>query len=454
MDELWKFQKEGSAFLQKYKHVILADKMGLGKSATALDAVKVIKPNRVLIVCPKNALSVWSRETEKWLGFGNFIFHYIRGTPQDRYVQWTTEILNENPIFYVCTYRVLQRDLKSKYVPYHWDLIIADEGHKARNRKTLNYKALRMLRAPYFFILTGTPATRGPQDLWGLLSLVQPQRFPSYWRFINTYCVIEQGDFGMEITGVKNAKELRNQLKTVMIRREKGDIERPPVVRERLAYKIDAEQRKLHDDMSTEMLSKLPEGGVLLSPTILSVVTRLRQIVVCPKMLDETLGYGEGIKTVVEMLSDYPQEDRHCVIFTPFTKAFPYFAEYLIENKFGPITYLKGGMEPDKVQEAVDKFVKHRGIMICSIKFAQAFELDTADKAFFIGAEWNPDDNEQAEYRLMRMLTKHSPNIYYLYDGDTFDSRVMEILNTKQRNVNRIYKDPKLLRKLLKGDQN
>jgi hypothetical protein len=38
---------------------------------------------------------------------------------------------------------------------------------------------------------------------------------------------------------------------------------------------------------------------------------------------------------------------------------------------------------------------------MCTVLYANAFSLEPAEDCFFFGAEWDPQDNEQAEDRLL-----------------------------------------------------
>ena len=63
------------------------DDMGLGKTVTTLMSItlKLEHTERVLILCPKNALYVWRDEIEKWLGLTSIVY---AGTPKQREKLW------------------------------------------------------------------------------------------------------------------------------------------------------------------------------------------------------------------------------------------------------------------------------------------------------------------------------------------------------------------------------
>src|SRR5690554_7814827 len=65
--KLYNYQKRTVEFCKTNDKVIIAQGMGLGKSASILHYLHEVKPTSVLIVAPKFvANNVWKQEAEKW----------------------------------------------------------------------------------------------------------------------------------------------------------------------------------------------------------------------------------------------------------------------------------------------------------------------------------------------------------------------------------------------------
>ncbi len=97
-------------------------------------------------------------------------------------------------------------------------------------------------------------------------------------------------------------------------------------------------------------------------------------------------------------------------------------------------------MSPNDVAASIDGFNRHKGIMLCSIKYAQAFSLASASVCFFLGFEWDPPDNYQAEARLDTIMHNNAVMAYYLTHYGTVEDRVFEVLDKKQTNMNTIFR--------------
>ncbi len=76
-----------------------------------------------------------------------------------------------------------------------YDLVIVDEGHKAKNINTELRKNLVALRVKgHRILLSGTPLQNNLSELWSVFDFVQPKIFGSYNNFTREYAdPIERG---------------------------------------------------------------------------------------------------------------------------------------------------------------------------------------------------------------------------------------------------------------------
>ena len=452
--EIRVYQQEGAYSLFHQQRMILGDEMGIGKTVQAIQAMRTLYTvnslNSALIVCPGSALYVWKNELEKWWPEFADRFTIVDGNQDKRDKFWHHPDTTNRRNFGICTYDVLKADYKRGVAMMHWHLVIMDEAHKFRNRKTQNFKTVKKLNSVYAFLLTGTPASKGPQDIWPLLNVVAPRVWTSYWGFLNEYCQTSQGLWGgLEIIGTKNMDQLKEKVKPYFLRRTKKEVlpELPPKTRQMLPVDMSPQQARVYEKLRDEMVVDLKEllnhqdseDPVIVSD-VLAKVTRLRQLLCCPKLLDENLGYGGALQTISDILED--MDDRHCVIFTPFPSVYNYIMEYLANKEIATVYTLKGGMSLKEFTWNIELFKSNRGIMLASIEHAQGYSLETASTAYFLGYSWNPDSNYQAEDRLHRLTSKNAVNVYYLQHRGTIDDRVLEVLNQKQTNVDAFLKSP------------
>lgn len=457
MYELRDYQIIGAKFLARNKRAILADVMGIGKTAQALRAIEELPHivDSILIVCRPTSSGVWLREMAKW--FQSYLDEYhfeilnLKGSPQQRQsILEDIERHRAQPHVVIVTYDIL-RAHKGFFAKRYFDVIIADEAHRIRNRKTQIFKAVKRLDSQYFFALTGTPSSRGAQDIWTLLNIIAPRVFSSFWRFVNAFCFVNDTDYGKEIYGTRNVENLQELLKRYFLRRTKAEVvaELPPKTRQLLDVEMESVQARAYKEMQENMIVAL-ESTIAVAPTILTVLLRLRQLLVTPKLLDSNIkDYGGAFKALKDHIED--AEDAHCVVFTPFAKAIPFLEEYFFDYE---TVSFQGGMSQNQLESSLEDFKTHRKLAFCTIKYAQGFSFSSASRAYFLQYEWTPDENYQAEDRLHRLDTINSVNIYYIFHKGTVDEHLLALLDEKQRNVANVTDDKKRLLALIKGNSN
>lgn len=476
--ELDDWQLEDAQRVLKWGSGILGHSMGLGKTAIALHCLREWDCQRILVICPILGFAVWEKEIRKWLSENDERNSHIfigAGTKAKReksirqYLEVSGSTNREDRVFYITSYESAARDLeRHRTLRDEWDFtslradcVIWDEAHRMKNQKTKRFKVMRGWKSPHKLLLTGTPMREGPQNLWTLLYMLNRSAFPSYWKFINRYCEINDGYWGKEIVGVKNVGELQSILYSsnagcgYLVRREKQDVlkDLPKKRRQTINIQMEAKQSKMYNELVDELMLELggEEGGkgFLLSPNHAVNMIRLRQLLVCPKLIDPYYeGVGSGFESVVEMFED--SGEKHGVVFTPFPSVSPYFQEYLDEKGIR-MHLLRGGMDKESVTKTIDSFRRNGGILLISIKFAESYDLSFCSICWFLGREWAPDDNLQAEDRLHRRTSKSDVSVYIMQHSGTVDMDVLQKLWEKSTNVKRALNTREEVKDLLRG---
>lgn len=432
---------------------------GLGKTLTTMAAVAELEGYPCIIVCPKFSLMVWKSEIAKWLEMDSLIYS---GKPKEREAQWK-EFITEGYKFLITNYEMVNevaersgimitRGKPTKYYNkqiFKWKSFIADEIHMGGlfNHKTLKYKAIKKFTKdiPIRYLLTGTPMRQGCVDLFGPLSIVDPERFDSYWKFVNRYCTIIEDMFGKSIErNPSNIQEFRAMLQGYMVRRVKEEVlaELPGKQRQLLPVDMNSVQKKIYDELTENLLAEIPDtGDFLITPGQLTLLTRQRQILACPKMLG-IKNNGAALDAIIEHSHTSLDDDKPIVIFTPFRQAVPFIEEEMCKEYPGlKVFKITGGLTAEEFGNEWMNFQKNtykKRILICVIKSGASFQATAAATAYFLGYEWDFTLNEQAEDRLNRMGQQNFVNIHYAVYAGTADDRVIQALNSKKTSSNLI----------------
>lgn len=144
----------------------------------------------------------------------------------------------------IATYSLLQnRSAAAKVLEqFQFKCVIVDESHNLKEKNSQRCKlAMPLLKgAKRLVLLSGTPALARPVELWTQLHCLNADAFGSYSYFTKRYCNARRGRFGWDVSGLSNADELHEKLKSLMVRRLKADVlqELPPKQRSIVPVKI------------------------------------------------------------------------------------------------------------------------------------------------------------------------------------------------------------------------
>lgn len=443
------YQEEDVQFiLRRRGRAYIGSEPGTGKTAESLAAFYRLTrgEGKALIVGTQNSLGTWEYEAQKWFGIPSVIYtgeKKKRNKLWEQFTQMKSGLLIMN---YVMFREVSQFE-------YHWSMIICDEIHKGGilNPTTQTFKALDKLSSEGLILITGTPVTRGPQDLWGPLHLLDRKRFPAYWPFVNKYCIVNNDMFGKTIEGrPKDVKLFNKTIFEYMIRRKKKDVilELPDKIRQPLFLHLEGKQKEMYHTLMETMMLEIDEENVLITPNAAVLLLRLRQLLVCPRLLgiDDD---GIGLTTLKEQVQEQIEIGKSVAICTPFRQAVPYLVEAM--KLITPNVFQIHGQIKTTAKQVSLEFQglrTTRKIIIYTIKSGMSWDAYDAEVLYFLGYEWGAYDNLQAEDRLHRIGQTKSVHINYLLHKDTVDEAVMDRLDEKQLSENWILTPQKVLDKL------
>lgn len=445
--DTWQFNLKNQ--MVKSRSLGVGAEMGLGKTPPTLVALDEIDPLSCLIVVTKKAFIGWRRMMKQWFPemWAKYQVILTRDGPT-RKAQWALQ-----KDFVITTWDWFYRDGKAGYIKRkNFMQVVLDEAHRfIRSHKTKTRAWLATFSWLGIFIITGSPISRGAEQWYSYLNLMNPKLFPSYWKWVNTFCIVIDMPFGKSVEGTKNIDSLHKILRQYFVVIEKKNLGPVKKRKQFLDCIMTPDQERAYNKMRDQMMIELETGDFFVAQNPMVQFLRMRQLLCCPAILDPRLGVGGALESVVEELKELARPDQHCVIFTPFRDAVPIFCEY-IEKELGIRTFqFMGGLEPDELEQELHMWKKERGIAVNTIAYSESFDQETTDKGFFVGYEWDPTVNKQAEDRVDRRNNTHSLlRMFYCRYLGTYDENVMDRLVYKSVNLNAMFNDPIKLLRILK----
>ena len=445
---LWPFQRVSADCIVKFKRVLFASDMGTGKTATTVIAVEEsTQNNKVLVLCPNSLKTWWKNEKQAWTAYpdqptvvvetknrGVILSTYNDGWLIANYAQIRAEakaISQESIYSGSKQFKIPILRERSLYFSTTWDWLILDEAQAIRNRKTQIAYLTKQLKFKNCCLLTGTPFGNDPSELWSLLNFIEPEKYTSFWRFFQLYVDYEQDYWGTRhIKGVKRPKLLRRELAPRMIRKTKAEV--MPFLPEKLYQTIPLEllpqQSKHYDNMAKRFYIELSETKKLYAVNIISMITRLRQILSTPAnfdLPDESCKLDAALDIVLGT-------DNRIVIFTAFRKTVEALCERLTKEKI-PHTRIWGGMTSEEVSQAEAELnAGEVKVLVATLQSGGVgLNLVGANIAVFVDKHYNPEKQRQAEDRLHRGGQIQKVHIISLYCPNTVDDMIEAILTRK-----------------------
>lgn len=437
---LYPYQKVGVEFLQTRERAILADDMGLGKTIQALSAAK----GKVWVLCPATLTYNWKAEIEKWLDKTCVV---VEGTKKKRLA-----LMEEQADIYISSWEFLRsgtdadRYHLNQLLKFGIDTLICDEAHKIKNRKSQLFKCFIPLakKVNNIYLLTGTPITKKPPELWSLLHAIDTKRFSSYWKFVDNYCDVSTDGFGYVIgdllpTQVDNLKAL---LDKYVLRRVKSEVlkELPEKIIQKLFVYLDPAAQKNYHDMEKDLMTIL-NGADIRATVVIAKITRLRQICIDPSLMVPEMQQEPLKGPKVNALLDIMESTEKIIIFSQFTIVCTRLHTTLAANGYKGVV-LTGKMTSNLKNEAVDTFQNDptaQYIIVSTLAGGQGLTLTAASTVVFMDKCWNPAWNIQAQDRAHRIGQKRSVHIIELITKDTIEEDLENMLEHKQEQITTLF---------------
>lgn len=434
--KLYKFQKKGVRLINKTDLVtLLADEQGLGKTIQTLFAAWMYLPDdaTIVVVCPAIAKEHWRREASKHLGMRTEMLFGRK--PKVRKLRRGVYLINYDILGDLDSPKRTWAKLLNRLRP---KLVIADEGHYLSNPNSQRSRFFWKLadRAPHKMVLSGTPLTNRPAELWPIVHSLWPNEFPSQIRFLKRYCKPEFTPWGVKYTGATRLKELHRRLrKCGMIRRRASQVlkDLPPLTR--TVIPVELKNRKEYDEAEKDF-------GKWLRKTFPKKAAKSRKA-------ERLTRYGYMLRLAAKLKMPHVHDWIDSFLKESDGKLLTFgihkFVVQGLEEKYAAIaTRIDGSVTKNKRYEAIDKFVDNKKCRLC---FANqqaggvVWSAKGCSTVLHVEFGWRPGDITQAEKRahgIGRGEEGKGTSSYFLVAANTIEEDLCKLLQKKQRIVDSV----------------
>ena len=416
---------------------ILADEVGLGKT---IEAGLILKEylvrglaKKILILVPASLVIQWTKELNQKFG--------IPAVAQKKEYMWRQHDV------VVASIDTAKRDPHRRHVlDIDYDMLIIDEAHKLKNKKTRNYQFVKEIRKKYCLLLTATPIQNEMDELYNLITLLKPGHLGHSSAFSANYVEGKRQ--------AKNNEQLRAELKKVMIRNKRSDggIQFTNRRVQSVPIELSPEEMALYESVTRFVREQYHSGTGGFNS--LALITLQREICSSKEAAFMTL-YNMYQRTpedsplraqILELVEMIRRIDTHSkaaktvelikqindkvIIFTEYRATQNYLQKYLHEHGITSVPF-RGGFKRSKKDWMTELFQNRAQVLIATEAGGEGINLQFCNQVINYDMPWNPMRVEQRIGRVHRLGQQRDVHIYNLSTTGTIEEHILRLLYEK-----------------------
>lgn len=409
---------------------LVAWDMGLGKGPLSLLYLQrhpLLRP--AVVICPATLKWNWEAEARKHIGMRSEI---LTGT------RVQTGIFKTPKQLVIINYDILEPWMEY-ILGLNPQMLIVDEAQYCGSQKSTRTKLVRQLakQIPNKLFLSGTPLVNRPAELWSILNMLQPKRFPSFVNYADRYCARKRNFWGWDVSGSSNLDELHDLLikgdetfPPIMIRRRKVDVLKELPAKQRSVIPVEISKRKEYELALTNFLKWLQQNA----PGKVRKASKAKRLV--------QMGYLKRLVGVLKLPSVFQwidtfleESDGKIILFAVHKKVIT----ALHERYKKKCVVVDGSVTGKDRQLSINQFLNKAAtrILIGNIRAAGVgWSATNVSTVAFLELDWTPGAHTQAEDRafgINRGEKGVATSCYYLVGKDTIEEKLIKIIDQKQK---------------------
>tara|TARA_R110001599_G_scaffold228360_1_gene427533 strand:+ start:79 stop:1776 length:1698 start_codon:yes stop_codon:yes gene_type:complete len=324
-------------------------------------------------------------------------------------------------------------------------MLVVDESSRIKRPGAKRTKIITKFgkQAEYLRIMTGTPVTKGPEDVYSQFKFLDHKilGYDSFYSFRARYCTM--GGFeNRQIISYQNIDELTRNIEGHSFRVLKKDcLDLPDKIYQRHYVEMSAKQIKIYKNMKESFVAEL-EGQVVNAPEAITRLLRLQQITCgwfpTENGVEPIENKNLRLEALKEILGDINSKVIIWARFKADLKA--------IEAALGDLAVsYHGEVSNDDREAAVYRFQNDDSIRYF-IGQPQSggigLTLTAADYVVYYSNSFDLEIRMQSEDRCHRIGTKNNVTYIDIEARKTIDSKIIKALREKKSLADIITKDP------------
>jgi len=429
--------------------------MGTGKTKVLIDNAAMLydkgKIDGLLIIAPKGVVKTWY-EQEIPTHLPDHIENVsvlwqanITKTQQEK----LDELFEPESVFHILTMNVEAfsttkgTEFAHKFISCHNTLMVIDESTTIKNPSAKRTKNILKLstEAKYRRIMTGSPVTKNPLDLYSQCEFLDPYLldFTSFYAFRNRYALMKtihvQGRSIQVVDKFQNLSELSDQLKGFSYRVLKEDcLDLPEKNWTKRQITLSHDQRKIYTEMKQTALAHL-NGKVTSTMTVLTQLMRLHQITCGHFKADDGTTQPIANNRIGELMNVLDELEGKAIIWANYQHDIINIIKEVVKvHGPGSIVDYYGLTPQDERQDNIRKFqsdLRCRFIVGTPSTGGYGITLTAANTVIYYSNGYDLEKRLQSEDRAHRIGQKKNVTYVDIIAEDTVDEKIVKALRDK-----------------------
>lgn len=445
--------------------VLLADEVGLGKTIEACLLLREYLlrglARRVLILVPNPLVSQWQEELA-----GKF--HLDFRVPPRTATGSRAEFYERTDRVLMATSFARSGQRPAAIAAANWDIVIVDEAHHCKNRKTKLWQLVNSLQRRHMFLLTATPVQNNLVELFSLLTLLEPGHLKTESEFKRQF--VTRGN----PRDPRNRQRLRELLGEVMIRNTRSlvQIDLPPRYAQTIIAAPGPAERQLQEELTgylreragapstpvseeeepsdeetvessdaADPVASLPRMRLqsllhALGSHPAAAAAALEKVAAGDPVAERIRGLALSIPRsakddrLLELLRD--SHGHKVLVFVNAVRTLHRLQELLTGAGMSFSTF-SGEQSAAEKDAAVEQLRDSVPVMLCTDSGGEGRNLQFADTLINYDLPWNPMRIEQRIGRVHRFGQTQDVFVFNLCTEGSIESRILALLNDKIR---------------------
>jgi SNF2 family DNA or RNA helicase len=330
-----------------------------------------------------------------------------------------------------------------RFINSHKTLMAIDESTTIKTPTARRTKSIIMLgkQAKYKRIMTGSPITKNPLDLYTQCEFLDPWLldFTSYYAFRNRYAEMKtmhlRGRSIQVVSEFKNLGELSETVKNFSYRVLKEDcLDLPPKNFIKRHITLTPAQKKVYEQMKKAAMAVL-NGKVTTTMTVLTQLMRLHQITCGHFTADDGSVQEVESNRLNELMSILEETEGKAIIWANYQRDVAQIIEH-IEKKYGKESIVDYyGLTPQEDRQ--DNIRKFQNDSNCRFLIGTpqtggyGITLTQANTVIYYSNGYDLEKRLQSEDRAHRIGQKKTVTYVDLICEDTVDEKIVKALRDK-----------------------